>query len=364
MPTYLSPGVYVEEVEAGSRPIEGVGTAVAAFVGLAEKGPLNEPTLVSNWTQFSEKFGDFVPDTYLAHAVYGYFLNGGGNCFIVRIGGGAPAAAVNGKPAAGAQKAIAGPAQAQLTGYKVTAQASAPKTKTISVDIQDPSGENQPEDLFKLVVNVDGAARETYDHVSTKRGENNVVDKVNTASKLINIEELTSGSGLAKPDKGVTELAEPPVAPEAPSTDRLSADDYVGDPADRTGFSGLEAVDEVTMVAVPDLMAAYEQGAIDLEMVQAVQLAMIAHCELMGDRMAILDPPPGLSPPPSRAAPLRFISPWAPWLPSSSSLASSCTSSATASSASAAASPYPASLSSSSAASPKSPASRIPPARS
>ncbi len=51
MPTYLSPGVYVEEVEAGSRPIEGVGTAVAAFVGLAEKGPANTPTLVSNWTQ-------------------------------------------------------------------------------------------------------------------------------------------------------------------------------------------------------------------------------------------------------------------------------------------------------------------------
>jgi hypothetical protein len=86
MPTYLSPGVYVEEVEAGSRPIEGVGTAVAAFVGLASRGPVNEPTLVSNWTQFSEKFGDFVEGSYLAHAVYGYFLNGGGNCYVVRIG--------------------------------------------------------------------------------------------------------------------------------------------------------------------------------------------------------------------------------------------------------------------------------------
>ena len=47
------------------------------------------------------------------------------------------------------------------------------------------------------------------------------------------------------------------------------------------------------MVCVPDLMSAYQQGAIDLETVQAVQLAMIAHCELMGDRIAILDPPPG-----------------------------------------------------------------------
>ena len=50
MPTYLSPGVYVEEVDSGSRPIEGVGTAVAAFVGLAEDGPFNTPTLVTNWT--------------------------------------------------------------------------------------------------------------------------------------------------------------------------------------------------------------------------------------------------------------------------------------------------------------------------
>src|SRR5262249_24571527 len=51
-----------------------------------------------------------------------------------------------------------------------------------------------------------------------------------------------------------------------------------------------------TMVSVPDLMAAYQQGMLDLEGVQAVQLAMIAHCELMGDRMAILDPPPNLNP--------------------------------------------------------------------
>ena len=75
----------------------------------------------------------------------------------------------------------------------------------------------------------------------------------------------------------------------------MSTDDYVGDVAERTGFSGLEAIDEVTMVCVPDLMSAYQQGAIDLETVKAVQLAMIAHCELMGDRIAILDPPPGLN---------------------------------------------------------------------
>lgn len=43
--TYLSPGVYVEEVDSGSRPIEGVGTAVAAFIGLAPGGPFDSPVL-------------------------------------------------------------------------------------------------------------------------------------------------------------------------------------------------------------------------------------------------------------------------------------------------------------------------------
>ena len=86
MPTYQSPGVYVEEAPAGARPLEGVGTAVAAFIGLAESGPFNAPTLVSNWTQFTTTFGGFVPGSYLAQSVYGYFMNGGGNCYVVRIG--------------------------------------------------------------------------------------------------------------------------------------------------------------------------------------------------------------------------------------------------------------------------------------
>ena len=116
---------------------------------------------------------------------------------------------------------------------------------------------------------------------------------VNAASKLINLEETSSGAVERLPNSE-TALAAPPAAAALPST-RLSADDYVGDVAERTGFAGLEAVDEITMLCVPDLMSAYQQGAIDLETVQAVQTAMIAHCELMGDRVAILDPPPGLN---------------------------------------------------------------------
>ena len=42
-------------------------------------------------------------------------------------------------------------------------------------------------------------------------------------------------------------------------------------------------------------MTAYQRGAIDLKTVQSVQVAMIAHCELMGDRIAVLDSPPGFN---------------------------------------------------------------------
>ena len=85
MPSYLSPGVYVEEVPAATRPIEGVGTAIAGFVGFAPSGPVNEPVLVTNWTQYVSKFGEIVEDFALAKSVYGYFNNGGGRAYIVRL---------------------------------------------------------------------------------------------------------------------------------------------------------------------------------------------------------------------------------------------------------------------------------------
>jgi phage tail sheath protein FI len=289
MPTYLSPGVYVEEVEAGSRPIEGVGTAVAAFVGFAAQGPYNTATLVSNWGQFTKTFGDFVEDCYLAQAVYGYFLNGGGNCYVVRIGGARGDG--NGQAAIGAApQAVVGP-------YRVVARSlpggrGAGNAGDITVEVAEATGEGVTDDRF--VVNVKQGNKVVESHnVSTKRGKDNIATVVNEKSNLITIEEIADAS-VGKPEKGAVTLATP--APQPPTPRRVVADDYVGDVSERTGFGGLEAIDEITMVAVPDLMSAYKRGMVDMEALKAVQLAMIAHCEQMGDRMAIIDPPPGLSP--------------------------------------------------------------------
>jgi phage tail sheath protein FI len=287
MPTYLSPGVYVEEVEAGSRPIEGVGTAVAAFVGFAPQGPVHTPTLVSNWTQYTQTFGEFAEGQYLAHAVYGYFLNGGGNCYIVRVNGDRD----NGN---GTAPALTPRAQAVIGGYRVVARELPPGASNggdLTVEVTD-AGEGQPEDRATLIVKQDGKPVETH-QVTTKRGRENVVTVLRDQSKLITVEEVAQGSGLAK--GSVTLVADQPATP-APVPHSVVADDYVGDVAERSGFGGLEAIDAVTMVSVPDLMSAYQNGSVDLETVKAVQLGLIAHCESMGNRMAILDPPPGLSP--------------------------------------------------------------------
>ena len=213
MPSYLSPGVYVNEVEAGTRPIEGVGTAVAAFVGLASKGPDNEPTLVSNWTQFSETFGDFVPGSYLAHAVYGYFLNGGGNCYVVRIG----ADGTREEKPKQQPKAVAASPTAELGGYRVTAKSSAANPKPVTVEIADPGGENPSEDQFKIVITVEGKPPEVWDNVTTKRGNNNVATKVSAESKIVTIEEVATGGALVKPDKGTIQLVAPEPEPEPPN---------------------------------------------------------------------------------------------------------------------------------------------------
>ena len=86
MPTsYLSPGVYIEEVDRGTKPIEAVGTSTCAFIGESSVGPTNEAVLITNWAQFTRTFGDFQHSTHLAHAVYGFFNNGGTKAFVCNV---------------------------------------------------------------------------------------------------------------------------------------------------------------------------------------------------------------------------------------------------------------------------------------
>ncbi|MFE7553673.1 phage tail sheath subtilisin-like domain-containing protein [Streptomyces gardneri] len=299
MPTYLSPGVYVEEVASGSRPIEGVGTSVAAFVGLSPVGPLDEPVLVTNWSQYVAAFGDFTDGYYLAHSVYGFFNNGGTAAYVVRVGGGDALGATQaiGAAAPVEPQPVAGEAVG-LGAFRVAAiTAGSEAGGALTVEVQDVEGDTE---RFKLVVKDGEKVVESFDASAKKSARNYVVAQVKQRSKTIVLEEAAAGAQLVRPDAQAVTLAPPaqvpaPVAARTGGSAALESGQFIGDSADRTGFGGLEAYDEINMVAVPDLMAAYQQGLIDLEQVKAVQLGLIAHCELMGDRMAILDPPPGLN---------------------------------------------------------------------
>ncbi|GAA1838652.1 hypothetical protein GCM10009682_63700 [Luedemannella flava] len=90
MPFYASPGIYVEEVPSGARPIGAVGTSTAGFVGVAPdpNAPQHEAIAVNSWSEFLRYFGggDDTPSTPLARGVYGFFDNGGGRCYVVSVG--------------------------------------------------------------------------------------------------------------------------------------------------------------------------------------------------------------------------------------------------------------------------------------
>jgi phage tail sheath protein FI len=302
---YLSPGVYVEEVDRGSKPIEGVGTAVAAFVGFAEKGPVGAPTLITNWSQFTNEFGSFVRGGYLASAVYGYFNNGGGICYITRL----PGEISNGHTSDGRTRALP-PAQAALPGRGGAAQpsleftaieAGAAASGEISVEVR-PAEEGAPEDQFTVVVK-HGESEEVFPNLTMGRGRNarNAVEVVNRESKLVRVAERESAGTLVEraPALGTYALARVEaavLATRGQTLPQVSSKEFIGDAAERTGVMGLEALDNVTMVSVPDLMAAYQAGHLSDEGVRAVQTAIMNHCEAMRDRVAILDAPPDMNP--------------------------------------------------------------------
>jgi phage tail sheath protein FI len=91
MPEYLAPGVYVEEVETGPKPIEGVSTSTAGMVGMTVRGPTSGlPELVTSFSQFRRKFGGYLPEEldshrFLAYAVQGFFENGGKRVYVKRV---------------------------------------------------------------------------------------------------------------------------------------------------------------------------------------------------------------------------------------------------------------------------------------
>jgi uncharacterized protein len=289
--TYASPGVYVEEVDKGTKPIEAVGTSMAAFVGITAEASrkavdpisgarvpvesmLNKATLVTNWTQFTDIFGGFVSGAYLPDAVYGYFSNGGGPCYITSL----RTLQEGDTPATAAEATIP---SAKAVSFKAVAKAAGPGGNNLKLSIKhDPAEKDKAPETF--TVSVGG---ETKSGLAMKKsGPGSYIG--DASFDAIDVTDV--GTASAMPDEGTYELSGGGLQPLTPV-------DFVGDPAARTGLGGLEALDDVRLIVCPDVMAGYDGSKDAKERVKMVQEAMITHCELMRYRFAVLDAPPGLN---------------------------------------------------------------------
>ncbi|MGB3515739.1 MAG: phage tail sheath C-terminal domain-containing protein [Elainellaceae cyanobacterium] len=334
---YFAPGVYVEEVNRGSRPIQGVSLSVAGFVGFTEDvrgdAELFEPTLVTTWTQYLENFAKPGSDgftdfgAYLPFAIKGWFENGGGRCWVVSVGTQLPMPdpAPGDSTTAVLEESTPVPTLV-LTASKKPSLEFRLKTrdgtegadsssdepldnKRISVVVQpdEPKATQDPDafdsgEYFKITVTQGDNTLDTYRHLTMKPSTSEETDSQQGDYVLTALEdsdyievEIKAEPGLPlaqRPRNGRYEVAPPK---KQYAVKRWYPKMY-GNNKDRSGIKGLFEVDDVAMVACPDLMLAYEQGLLSLEQVHGVMEMMITGCENSAPspayRMAVIDPPP------------------------------------------------------------------------
>ncbi|MFT4865640.1 MAG: phage tail sheath protein FI [Ilumatobacter sp.] len=295
MPSYLTPGVYVEEVASSSATLSAGATAVAAFVGFTAKAPTDDPKdpeglkprLVTNWTQYETLYGGFVEGAMLPLSVYGYFNNGGALAYIVRI----PHTVPSEEPG---QLALTSGDRALGPAVEFTSVGAA---GNITVTVQpEPAADDAADDApptFEVII-ADGADEpETYSGV-TLGGISGTINGTSTKVKVetkIDIDQLTA-------DLQTLPTGTFAIVPAEPVSIPVAGKSFSGSESARTGINGLTIADDVTMVMVPDLVTAAtnSDGEIDMAMWKSVQLALINHCEGQANRMAVLDAPPSMTP--------------------------------------------------------------------
>lgn len=352
MAEYLSPGVYVEEFESGGKPMEGVGTSTAGFVGLTEKGPVEGvPQLVTNFSDFKRNYGGYLSENefgeyrFLAYAVENFFVNGGSRCFVSRVAPSDAKVSVGYAPSKDAPVVKFFAKNPGIWGDSITVTVTpASKAKTQILEaiksddetkylVKNGAGFN-PGDVVvftdksataynKVLKNQDniitfaqefsedvvdknivpvkmistceftleakhGDSVELYENVSFNIDAANYISKKVAKSELIVTEYLsTEGEKIVAPFFAIAgegaKIATINFANGSNgSVSSISAADFIGvdnGAGKRTGIQSFVDNDVVSIMAVP--------GVTDPN----VQLTLVAHCENLASRFAVLDIP-------------------------------------------------------------------------
>lgn len=353
MAEYLSPGVYVEEFESGGKPMEGVGTSTAGFIGLAERGPIEGvPQLVTNFADFKRKYGGYLSENefgeyrFLAYAVEHFFINGGSRAFISRVAPGDAKCASGNVPAAAPVLAIWAKNPGVWGNNINIVITPSSKAKTQILEILETAGgkryhvknsvgfqagdiimysdkatvtynkvvkcqdniiefasdfdesvidkELLPEKVittceFSLEVRVDDQA-ELYENASFNIESSNYIEKKVAKSDIIRVEcklpeqeeVLPPFLVLAQKDTEKAVLSVNLSEGTNGNISSVSAAEFIGTDNGAGKRSGIQSFldnDNVSIIAVP--------GITDPN----VQLMLVAHCENMASRFAVLDIP-------------------------------------------------------------------------
>jgi len=342
MPEYLAPGVYVEEIEIGAKPIEGVSTSTAGFIGEAERGPTT-PRLVTSWMAYQRLFGSYFGNNqYLPYTVEGFFKNGGQRCYIARIvksnattsslkltSGGKEVLSLEaiGEGSWGNRIAIK-VSKGTFGGFKLSVfywkkkpselydpeiDPTKPRPSVIEVFDNLSTDESSPDYYEKKVNKISNLIKiNSVDSVeihegTAQGGDTDSITLANSASDTDDAYngmyiEITEGTGkgqvrkitdYAGSSKEATIDSNWDTTPDATSKYRifetkLVLADYertdTNEPGKRKGLTGLVEIDEISIVYSPNALA-----------VQGLTRALISHCEALKDRFAIIDAEQGSS---------------------------------------------------------------------
>lgn len=184
MPTYLHPGVYIEEIPSGAKTIEGVSTSIAAFVGPARKGPAGEATLIHSLDEYIATYGGVhsAADA-MGLSVTAYYQNGGKDAYICRLVSTNP-------PAAASSRTLVGEGTGGAAVLKVSASSPGTWGDETRIRVRKP---NATDPTFALEVghleNEKFVADETFSGLSmNSTSADYALTRVNGVSKLVEID--------------------------------------------------------------------------------------------------------------------------------------------------------------------------------
>jgi len=282
-----APGVYVEWLDSNPQYLEVRRTDVAGFIGIAERGPLHAAIKLESMRQFVTTFGDFTEQAYLAHAVEGFFSNGGRTCWVVRVADPLKASLArlrlelpNGKTV------VLESSSAGAWGNGISIEPIWGRDEVVALNVT----ERDRSQRINLQAPEEGSSVSLTDPQRTLLGlPASALPELGLGVLVNRLNEENKKTLL--PVFVTSKLREIFLAGGSDGLDSLGATHFTGNPdANPTrlwGIDALDRVDGVSFIAAPDLMGIGLAGS----EVREAQGAILGRCIARGDRIAILDMP-------------------------------------------------------------------------